>query len=84
MMMNNSAGTSLATTTSSADRVSLISDAINTTAAKDFDIVLKDTQKEAVAQHTCETDFLHSHYTCMHCGRASSSHPLKAARKALS
>ena len=41
----------MATTTSSADRVSQISDAINTTAAKDLDIVLKDTQKEAVAQH---------------------------------
>ena len=52
MIMNNSAGTSLATTNSSADRVSQISDAINTTAVKDFDVVMKDTQKEAVAQHT--------------------------------
>ena len=57
MIMNNSAGTSLATTTSSADRVSQISDAINITAVKDFDVVLKDTQEEAVAQHTCETDY---------------------------
>ena len=47
----------MATTTSSADRVSQISDAINTTAAKDFDVVLMNTQKEAVAQHTCETDY---------------------------
>ena len=46
----------MATTTSSADLVSRISDAINTTTAKDFDVVLKDTQKKAVAQHTCETD----------------------------
>ena len=47
----------MATATSSPDRVSLISDVINTTAMKDFDIVLKDTQKEAVAQHKCETDY---------------------------
>ena len=73
MMMNNLAGTSMATKTSSAERVSKISDAINTTAAKDFDVILKDTQKEAVAQqHTCETDYLH--YTCG--PHASSSHPL--------
>ena len=48
MIMNNSAGTSMAITTSSAesaDRVSQISDIINTTAAKDFDVVLKDTQR---------------------------------------
>ena len=35
----------MATTTSSADRVSQVSDAINTTAAKDFDVVLKDDTK---------------------------------------
>ena len=66
--------------TTSGDQVMHISDAI-ATAAKDSDVVLKDKQKEAVAQHTCETAWwLHLHYTCMHCGHASSSHPLKAAR----
>ena len=42
----------MATITSSAesaDRVSQISDIINTTAAKDFDVVLKDTRKEALS-----------------------------------
>ena len=47
-VMNNSAGTSL--TTTRADRVSLISAAI-ATAAKDFEVVLKDKQKEAVENH---------------------------------